>query len=212
MAQELTRGAGVLLAISSLPSPYGIGTLGKEAFRFVDLLVDMKQKYWQVLPIGPTGFGDSPYQTLSAFAGNPYLIDLDLLVDEKLLKIEEIQCCNWGADNASIDYAAMFENRCAVLRRAYERFDLSNPDFVWFEAENQEWLDDYALYMTLKIQQDNKPWQEWPEEIKKKSNRLRLQNAEKSCIMTIGFGDSANTSSLNNGQNSENMQIPEAYN
>ena len=169
MAQELTRGAGVLLAISCLPSPYGIGTLGKEAFRFVDLLVDMKQKYWQVLPIGPTGFGDSPYQTLSAFAGNPYLIDLDLLVDEKLLKIEEIQCCNWGADNASIDYAAMFENRCAVLRRAYERFDLSNPDFVWFEAENQEWLDDYALYMTLKIQQDNKPWQEWPEEIKKKA-------------------------------------------
>ena len=91
---ELTRGAGILLAISSLPSPYGIGTLGDAAYRFVDLLVDLKQRYWQVLPLGPTSFGDSPYQSLSAFAGNPYLIDLDFLVRDGLLKQEEIRCYN----------------------------------------------------------------------------------------------------------------------
>lgn len=184
----IDEAAGGLLAISSIPSPYGIGTPGREAFRFVDLLVDMKQKCWQVLPIGPTGFGDSPYQTLSAFAGNPYLIDLDLLVDEGLLKIEEIQRCNWGEDDSSIDYVEMFENRYRVLRQAYERFDFQSSAFEQFETENQE----------------------WPEKILK-NNRLCLQNAEKRCIMTIGFGGSANISSLNNGQNSENMSISEAY-
>ena len=94
-AKELTRGAGILLAITSLPSSYGIGTLGDAAYRFVDLLVDLKQSYWQVLPIGPTSFGDSPYQSLSAFAGNPYLIDLDDLATEGLLTKTEIRSYNW---------------------------------------------------------------------------------------------------------------------
>ena len=121
-AQELTRGSGILLAISSLPSSYGIGTLGTSAYRFVDLLVDLKQKYWQVLPVGPTSFGDSPYQALSAFAGNPYLIDLDFLVRDGLLETDEIKCFNWGTDESEIDYAVIFENRYKVLKKAYERF------------------------------------------------------------------------------------------
>ena len=102
-SKELTRGAGVLLAITSLPSSYGIGTLGEAAFQFVDLLVDLKQRYWQVLPIGPTSFGNSPYQSYSAFAGNPYLIDLDDLVKDGLLQETEIRSFNWGTDDADID-------------------------------------------------------------------------------------------------------------
>ena len=121
--QEVARGSGILLAVSSLPSEYGIGTLGDAAFHFVDLLVDLKQKYWQVLPVGPTSFGDSPYQSLSAFAGNPYLIDLDQLAREKLLTPEEIRSHYWGTQKSAIDYAALFENRTLVLQKAFGRFD-----------------------------------------------------------------------------------------
>ena len=118
-SKELTRGAGVLLAITSLPSSYGIGTLGEAAFQFVDLLVDLKQRYWQVLPIGPTSFGNSPYQSYSAFAGNPYLIDLDDLVKDGLLQETEIRSFNWGTDDADIDYATIYENRYKILRMAF---------------------------------------------------------------------------------------------
>ena len=121
-SKELTRGAGVLLAITSLPSSYGIGTLGEAAFQFVDLLVDLKQRYWQVLPIGPTSFGNSPYQSYSAFAGNPYLIDLDDLVKDGLLQETEIRSFNWGTDDADIDYATIYENRYKILRMAFSDF------------------------------------------------------------------------------------------
>lgn len=121
-SKELTRGAGVLLAITSLPSSYGIGTLGEAAFQFVDLLVDLKQRYWQVLPIGPTSFGNSPYQSYSAFAGNPYLIDLDDLVKDGLLQETEIRSFNWGTDDADIDYATIYENRYKILRMAFRDF------------------------------------------------------------------------------------------
>ena len=167
-AQNITRGSGILLAVSSLPSPYGIGTLGKAAFRFVDLLVDLKQKYWQVLPMGPTSYGDSPYQAMSAFAGNPYLIDLDELVEEHLLTAEEIHCYNWGTDESAIDYAVMFENRIHILKKAYERFNQEDAGFVSFLERSKDWLEDYMLFMALKEQHENKCWQEWPEEIKKK--------------------------------------------
>ena len=105
------------MAITSLPSDYGIGTLGDAAFNFVDLLVDLKQRYWQILPIGPTSFGDSPYQSISAFAGNPYLIDLDDLVRDGLLMESEIRSYNWGADEKDVDYANLFENRFQILKK-----------------------------------------------------------------------------------------------
>ena len=142
-AKELTRGAGILMAITSLPSSYGIGTLGDAAFRFVDLLVDLKQRYWQVLPIGPTSYGDSPYQSLSSFAGNPYLIDLDRLMREGLLTQEEIRGFNWGSDERDIDYANLFENRFQVLKLAFERFDTEQTSFCQFVERNSFWIEDY---------------------------------------------------------------------
>ena len=114
-AKRLTRGAGILMAITSLPSDYGIGTLGDAAFNFVDLLVDLIQRYWLILPIGPTSFGDSPYQSISAFAGNPYLIDLDDLVRDGLLMESEIRSYNWGADEKDVDYDNHFQKRIQII-------------------------------------------------------------------------------------------------
>ena len=159
--KRLTRGAGILLAITSLPSSYGIGTLGDAAFQFIYLLVDLKQRYWQMLPVGPTGFGDSPYQSYSAFAGNPYLIDLEHLVKQGLLKEEEIRSFHWGNDENDIDYAMIYENRSKVLKMAYARFDREELEFLQFQEAEKEWLEDYALYMALKEQFGDREWQSW---------------------------------------------------
>ena len=187
-AKELTRGSGILLAISSLPSSYGIGTLGNAAFRFIDLLVDLKQKYWQVLPIGPTSFGDSPYQAMSAFAGNPYLIDLDELVGDGLLTPAEIRSFNWGSDESGIDYAILFENRYKILKQAYEQFDRNDLAFHLFQEKQSYWLDEYALFMAIKHQHNDESWE-----------------------MRLRFGCSANMDSLNSGRVYESMQIPEEF-
>lgn len=160
-SKELTRGAGILLAITSLPSSYGIGTLGKAAFQFVDLLVDMKQRYWQVLPIGPTSLGDSPYQSYSAFAGNPYLIDLDDLVKEGLLQETEIRSFHWGTDDADIDYATIYENRYKILRMAFSRFSVEDEAFLAFADKADSWLSDYSLYTALKQHFGDAEWQNW---------------------------------------------------
>lgn len=160
--QKLKRGAGILLSVTSLPSKYGIGTMGEEAYRFIDLCVDLKQKYWQVLPLGPTGLGDSPYQSFSAFAGNPYLIDLDLLVSDGLLSEREILEYNYGNDDSKVDYAALFENRFKVLHRAFMRFDLQNPEYIAFCRRNSFWLEDYAVFMAIKEQYNYSKWQDWP--------------------------------------------------
>ena len=160
-SKELTRGAGVLLAITSLPSSYGIGTLGEAAFQFVDLLVDLKQRYWQVLPIGPTSFGNSPYQSYSAFAGNPYLIDLDDLVKDGLLQETEIRSFNWGTDDADIDYATIYENRYKILRMAFSRFSAKSEDFLAFTEKSDRWLSDYSLYTALKRHFGDIEWQSW---------------------------------------------------
>lgn len=153
------RGSGILLHISSLPSRFGIGTLGREAFAFVDFLTSAGQKYWQMLPLTPTGFGDSPYQSFSAFAGNPYFIDLELLCDECLLKEDEIPQ-NAHTDPERVDYGALYESRTAVLKRAFERF-VPNKEFELFCAENEHWLEDYALFSAIKNSLGGKPWYEW---------------------------------------------------
>ena len=149
-AKRMARGAGILLAITSLPSSYGIGTLGDAPFQFIDLLVDLKQKYWQVLPVGPTGYGDSPYQPISGCAGNIYFIDLDRLVDEGLLERSEILEYNWGTDKSEVDYEKIYHGRRSILQKAFERFDTNAQDFREFKEKHSEWLGDYGLFMALK--------------------------------------------------------------
>ncbi|MBQ9600234.1 MAG: 4-alpha-glucanotransferase, partial [Clostridia bacterium] len=113
------RKSGILLHISSLPSDYGIGTMGREAYKFVDFLKEAKQGYWQILPVGPTSYGDSPYQSFSTFAGNPYFIDLDMLAEEKLLKKDEYKDLDWGGHKNYVDYATIYKTRFKVLKKAY---------------------------------------------------------------------------------------------
>ena len=153
------RKSGILMHISSLPSPYGIGSMGKCAYEFVDFLCRAGQSYWQILPLSPTGYGDSPYQSFSTFAGNHYLIDLDQLVEEGLLKAGEVSI-HWGAEEGRVDYGCLYENRTRLLRLAYERFE-ETPEFAAFIQENESWLPDYALFMTLKERYHGQPWQKW---------------------------------------------------
>lgn len=178
--KRMERGAGILLSVTSLPSPYGIGSLGKAAYDFVDLLAEMKQKYWQVLPLGPTGYGDSPYQSFSAFAGNPYLIDLDVLIDEGLLKKKEAVSVSFGEKENDIDYGILYENRFKVLRKAYKRFEKSNVSYREFCRENKAWLSDYSMYMAIKNSQEEKSWLEWEEPL-----RNREKDAMKNCKKTL---------------------------
>ena len=179
-SKELTRGAGVLLAITSLPSSYGIGTLGEAAFQFVDLLVDLKQRYWQVLPIGPTSFGDSPYQSFSAFAGNPYFIDLDTLIAVGLLKKEEVESYKLADSDDEIDYARIYRQRFEVLRKAFGRSEHKDSrDYVDFIEENEQWIDDYALYMAIKADHNNREWLAWEPAIKKRKPEAMAAYREK---------------------------------
>lgn len=160
------RLAGILLPIFSLPSDYGIGTFGKEAFRFVDFLKKSGQSYWQILPLSPTGYGDSPYQSFSAYAGNPYFIDLDILNEEGYLLKSEYNQINWG-ENTTIDYALLYQKRFAVLRKAYSRFiNNSEEDYNIFKEDNKDWLDDYSLFMAIKNANDGKSWNNWDDSLK----------------------------------------------
>ena len=167
MKTMLKRGAGILMPVSSLPSPYGIGTFGKAAYEFVDFLKKARQTYWQVLPVGPTSYGDSPYQGFSAFAGNPYFIDLDMLAEEKLLTQEEIDSCFWGNDAAQVSYDTIFYYRFPLLRKAFARSAFrTEKAYETFCEESEYWLGDYAFYMALKFRFDKKDWLVWPEEIR----------------------------------------------
>lgn len=154
------RASGILLPVFSLPSPYGIGTMGQSAFDFIDFLHRAGQRYWQVLPIGPTSFGDSPYQSFSTFAGNPYLIDLDLLCGQGLLDKEEITAVPCPPPGAPIDYAGLFETRFGLLKKAHNRFQ-KTADFDAFVQAQAYWLPDYALFMALKADNGHASWQEW---------------------------------------------------
>ena len=149
----MKRASGILLPIASLPSPYGIGTLSKCAYDFVDFLQRAGQKYWQILPLGPTGYGDSPYQSFSTFAGNPYFIDLDRLAEEGLLTEEECRECERTAEGKenTIDYEMLYRTRFLVLKKAYERSSFRDQkEYQEFLEENREWLDNYCLYMAVK--------------------------------------------------------------
>lgn len=161
------RRNGMLLPISSLPSKYGIGSFSKEAYDFVDVLEKSGQKLWQILPLGPTGYGDSPYQSFSTFAGNPYFIDLDQLVEEGLLSQEECESYDWGNNEEYIDYEKIYLSRFDILKKAFKRSKIeSNIKFNSFCEENKSWLEDYALYMAIKDSLGGKSWIEWDEDIR----------------------------------------------
>lgn len=171
------RECGMLLPIASLPSRYGIGAFSKDAYAFVDTLKAAGQSYWQVLPLGPTGFGDSPYQSFSAFAGNPYFIDLETLVEEGLLTLEECEAVDFGEDPRKIWYDKIYEGRFPLLRKAYERFKASLSENAQgagavdavhemaarlLEDETRE----YCFYMAVKKHFGEKSWNLWDEDIR----------------------------------------------
>ena len=156
-----------MMPVSSLPSPHGIGTLGKAAYDFVDFLASAGQSWWQMLPVGPTSYGDSPYQSLSAYAGNPYFVDLDLLVEDGLLTKAEVEEIDWGAEPSRVDYGKIYENRFRLLRKATDRGWKRDADKVKaFTEKNAGWLPDYALFMALKRHFDMRAWTEWEEDIR----------------------------------------------
>ena len=160
----MKRSSGILMPISSLPSPHGIGTLGAEARKFVDFLADAGQSWWQILPVGPTSYGDSPYQSFSAYAGNPYLIDLDLLCEDGLLTPAEVNAVSWGTDPARVDYSAIYHGRFPLLHLAMERgWERDADKAKAFSEENDAWLPDYALFMALKRHFGMSAWTEWPD-------------------------------------------------
>ena len=159
------RESGILMHITSLPGPYGVGTMGKQAFAFVDFLQEAGQKYWQILPLTPTGYGDSPYQSCSTYAGNHYLIDLQLLVEEGLLEHSEIDSIDWGWQADRVDFGIQYQNRLKVLRLAYDRFQ-GGEDFQKFCDDNQKWLPDFALFMALKEKMCGQPWYAWEDSLK----------------------------------------------
>ena len=162
----MIRASGILMPVFSLPSPYGIGTVGQAAFDFVDFLCECGQTYWQILPIGPTGYGDSPYQSFSAFAGNPYLIDLDLLIEQELLTRDEA-AADFGDNPDAVDYGRLYKNRFDVLRHAARRLG-DAPEFAAFCRAQDAWLDEYALYMAIKADCSMNAWYAWPEALRRR--------------------------------------------
>ena len=171
------RQSGVLMHISSLPGKYGIGSFGKSAYDFVDFLVRSKQTYWQILPLGPTSYGDSPYQSFSAFAGNTHFLDFDQFVQKGLLTTEEL-AGNWGEDATTVDYALIYERRRPILEKVVQRFlekeDLS--DYHRFVEEKAEWLEPFAEYMAIKESFDMKSWSNWADEEIKRRHPEALAN------------------------------------
>ncbi len=165
----MKRTAGILLPISSLPSKYGIGCFSKSAYDFVDWLKQAGQTYWQILPLVPTSYGDSPYQSFSTFAGNPYFISLEALIEEGVLSQQECDEADFGCNENDIDYEKMYQQRYALLRKAYERSNITkNENYLRFLNENSWWLSDYALFMAVKDRFGGLPWTQWAEDIRRR--------------------------------------------
>ncbi len=158
------RASGILMPVFSLPGPFGIGTLGSEATAFVDFLAEAKQTYWQILPIGPTGYGDSPYQSFSAFAGNPYFIDFRLLAADGYLTAEEIPAAQ---PVSTVDYGALYNQRPVLLKKAADRLLAApSPAYEDFCAAQSFWLEDYALFMAVKAEQGQAGLADWPDALR----------------------------------------------
>lgn len=177
------RSSGILLPIASLPSKYGIGSFSKNAYEFIDKLKKAGQSYWQILPLGPTGYGDSPYQSFSTFAGNPYFIDLETLIDEGYLTKEECNAYDFGDDDRYINYEKIYLSRFRILKTAYVRSNISKRiEFQEFVSKNSYWLDDYALYMSIKNHFLGISWSKWENDIKMRETdameRFRIKYAD----------------------------------
>ena len=173
------RASGLLLAISSLPSKHGIGTLGEEAFHFIDFLHASGQTFWQMLPIGPTGYGDSPYQSSSSYAGNPYFIDLDLLCADGLLSVQEVEETPFCTDPSYVDYGLLYKHRRPLLRKAFcAHWAGRRNRSARLYAKEESWLPDFALYTAIKKQNGEKPWIKWPAPLKNRDNEAIRQAKE----------------------------------
>ena len=181
----MNRASGVLLPVFSLPSKYGIGCISKEAYQFVDQLREAGQSYWQILPLGPTGYGDSPYQSFSTYAGNPYFIDLETLIKEGLLTKKECKEYDFGDKAEFIDYEKIYYSRFKVLKKAFERFE-KDEAYDNFIKENAYWLDDYSLYMAIKDSKGGISWNEWEDALKNREETA-LENAREELAEEIDF-------------------------
>jgi 4-alpha-glucanotransferase len=180
------RSSGIVLHITSLPGPYGVGTMGKYARKWVDFLHSAGQRVWQILPLSPTGYGDSPYQSCSAMAGNPYLIDLDTLIADELLTQDEVGVCDFGDDPDAVDYGLIYQHRLPLLRHAYER-GKDDPAAAAFYKKHQSWLADYALYMALKERFGMTGLAGWPDKAIIARQPAALKKAKTELADEIGF-------------------------
>ena len=179
------RTNGILLPIFSLPSKGGIGTFGKEAYRFVDFLEKSNQTWWQILPLNPTNYGDSPYQSFSSYAGNPYFIDPELLIEDGLLSIEEFESFDFGSNGSRVDYGKLYENRIKMLKLCFGRFK-ENKAYKDFVKENGFWLNDYALFMSVKNANGDVAWENWDESLRVREGKA-LEKAKKDYAENIKF-------------------------
>ena len=173
----MKRASGVLLPVFSLPSKYGIGCFSKEAYKFIDQLKEAEQSYWQILPLGPTGYGDSPYQSFSTYAGNPYFIDLKTLIKEGLLTKKECKAYDFGDQETKIDYEKIYYSRFKVLKKAFQRFK-PDKEYQEFVKENEEWLEDYSLYMAIKDSKGGASWNEWEDSLKNREPEALVKAKE----------------------------------
>ena len=184
------RSSGILMAVSSLPSPWGIGCFSKEAYHFVDMLSRAGMHYWQILPVGPTGYGDSPYQSFSAFAGNPYFIDLDQLKEDGLLEAKDYEKLDFGSESGQVDYEKLYMNRFPILRRAFHAFVRSRAadgqDYLDFLDRQADWLEDYCLYMAVKQHFGQQGWTDWEDDIRLRRSEA-LARYREICSEEIAF-------------------------
>lgn len=181
------RKSGILMAVSSLPSKYGIGCFSKEGYEWVDFLAKAGQKFWQILPLGPTGYGDSPYQSFSTFAGNPYYIDLEELIAKGWLSKKECDKVDFGSNERYVDYEKLYYGKFKLLRKAYEKSEIGkDSDFKKFCQAEKNWLADYALYMALKDENKGKSFMEWDKPIRTRK-KTALNEARKRLAKDIEY-------------------------